>query len=108
MTGLLIFAIFVLTVFTLGAYTIVAPWWTTRAGKAYFVLFLALAILSGHFLIEELLGQAPQWVEDCVLGVVAAAIAWNGYTIISKQLRFWRAEHTVTPKPTDPTSTGGH
>jgi hypothetical protein len=101
MTGLLIFAIFVLTVFTLGAYSIVAPWWTTRAGKAYFVLFTALAILTGHFLIEELTGQAPQWVEDSVLGLVAGAIAWNGYTIISKQLRYWHAAHDV-PKPVDP------
>lgn len=102
MTGLLIFAIFVLTVFTLGAYSIVAPWWTTRAGKAYFVLFTALAILSGHFLVEELVGQQPEWVEDAVLGLVAAAIAWNGYTIISKQLRYWHAAHDA-PHPVDPT-----
>jgi len=102
MTGILIFVIFVLTVFTLGAYSIVAPWWTTRAGKAYFILFTALAILSGHFLIEELVGQQPRWVEDSILGIVAAAIGWNGYTIISKQLRFWRASRE-TPQPIDPT-----
>ena len=106
MTGILIFAIFVFTVFTLGAYSIVAPWWTTRAGKAYFILFAALAVLAGHFLIEELVGQLPQWVEDCVLGLVAGAILWNAYTIISKQLRFWRAARTA-PQPVDPT-TGGH
>ena len=105
MTGLLIFVIFVLTVFTLGAYSIVAPWWTTRAGKAYFILFAALAILSGHFLIEKLNGQAPQWIEDSVLGLVAAAIAWNGYTIISKQLRYWHAAHDK-PQPVDPAAGG--
>lgn len=102
MTGILIFTIFVLTVFTLGAYSIVAPWWTTRAGKAYFVLFLALAILAGHFLVEEIVGQLPGWVEDAVLGIVAAAIAWNAYTIISKQLRFWHAERDAQ-HPVDPT-----
>ncbi|UVK58418.1 membrane protein [Arthrobacter phage GlobiWarming] len=105
MTGILIFAIFVLTVFTLGAYSIVAPWWTTRAGKAYFILFVALAVLAGHFLVEELVGQLPQWVEDSVLGLVALAIAWNAYTIISKQLRFWRAARDA-PTPTDPTLGG--
>lgn len=102
MTGILIFLIFVLTVFTLGAYSIVAPWWTTRAGKAYFILFTALAVLAGHFLIEELVGQMPDWVEQCVLGLVAAAIAWNGYTIISKQLHFWRLTRNA-PQPVDPT-----
>lgn len=102
MTGLLIFTIFVLTVFILGAYSIVAPWWTTRAGKAYFIMFAALAILAGHFLIERLNGQAPQWVEDSVLGVVAGAIAWNGYTIVSKQIRYWRASQDH-PQPVDPT-----
>ena len=102
MTGLLIFVIFVLTVFTLGAYSIVAPWWTTRAGKAYFIMFVALGILSGHFLIEKLNGQAPQWVEDSILAIVACAIGWNGYTIISKQLRFWRASQDA-PNPVDPT-----
>jgi len=105
MTGILIFTIFVLSVFTLGAYSIVAPWWTTRAGKAYFILFSSLVLLSGHFLIEKLMGQAPQWVEDSVLGIVAAAIAWNGYTIISKQLRYWRAAQAV-PHPVDPTVKG--
>lgn len=103
MTGLLIFAIFVLTVFTLGAYSIVAPWWTTRAGRAYFILFTALGILAGHFLIEELVGQQAAWVEQSILGMLALAIAWNGYTIISKQLRYWHAENTTAPQPADPT-----
>lgn len=102
MTGILVFVIFVLTVFTLGAYSIVAPWWTTRAGKAYFILFAALALLAGYFLVEKLMGPQPEWLKETFLGIVAAAIAWNSYTIISKQLRYWRAEHTP-PQPLDPT-----
>lgn len=105
MTGILVFVIFVLTVFTLGAYSIVAPWWTTRAGKAYFILFSALALLAGFFLIEKLVGPQPQWLKETFLALVAAAIGWNGYTIISKQLRYWRAERT-RPQPVDPTQGG--
>lgn len=98
MTGILIFVIFALSVFTLGAYTIVAPWWTTRAGRAYFILFAALALLAGHFLVEQLVGQQAKWFENSVLGALAGAIAWNTYTIISKQLHYWRAGRTV-PAP---------
>ena len=107
MTGILVFTIFVLTVFVLGAYSIVAPWWTTRAGKAYFVLFAALALLAGFFLVQQLVGPLPVWVKDSALGIVAAAIAWNGYTIISKQLRRWR-ESQVAPRPLDPAEGGMH
>lgn len=106
MTGLLVFAIFVLTVFILGAYSIVAPWWTTRAGKAYFILFMALAMLAGFFLVQRLIGPQPDWAKDTALTLVAAAIAWNGYTIISKQIRKWRESQHATPTPMDPT--GGH
>ena len=106
MTGILVFVIFVLTLLTLGAYSIVAPWWTTRAGKAYFILFASLALLSGHFLVKKLNGQAPQWLEDTYLGFVAAAIAWNMYTIISKQLRYWRAAREM-PSPLDPINAPG-
>lgn len=102
MTGILVFVIFVLTVFTLGAYSIVAPWWTTRAGRAYFILFLALSLLAGFSLVQRLVGPQADWAKDTLLGVVAAAIGWNGYTIISKQLRYWRASQT-TPPPVDPT-----
>lgn len=105
MTGILIFAIFVLTVFTIGAYSIVAPWWTTRAGKAYFILFSALSLLAGFFLVQRLVGPQPDWVKDSMLGLVACAIAWNGYTIISKQLRYWR-DGKNSPQPLDPTRGG--
>lgn len=105
MTGILVFTIFVLTVFILGAYSIVAPWWTTRAGKAYFILFASLALLAGFFLVQQLVGPLPEWVKQSVLGIVAAAIAWNGYTIISKQIRRWR-ETQAAPQPIDPAVEG--
>jgi hypothetical protein len=101
MTGILVFVIFVLTVFTLGAYSIVAPWWTTRAGKAYFILFTSLTLLAGFYLVQQLVGPLPVWAKDAALSIVAAAIAWNGYTIISKQLRYWRAAQAA-PHPIDP------
>lgn len=103
MTGILIFTIFTLTIAVLGGYTIVAPWWRTRAGKAYFILFCSLALLAGFFLVEALVGELDEWVKDVVLALVAAAIAWNLYTIISKQLYYWRREHpTARPDLTDP------
>ena len=101
MTGILIFIIFVLTVFTLGAYSIVAPWWTTRAGRAYFILFAALALLAGFFLVQRLIGAQAEWAKDSMLALVAVSIGWNGYTIISKQLRHWRASR-ILPAPVDP------
>jgi hypothetical protein len=103
MTGILIFIIFTLTVAVLGGYTIVAPWWRTRAGKAYFILFCSLAMLAGFFLVEALTGHQPDWAKNVVLGLVAAAIAWNLYTIISKQLYYWRMERpNARPDLTDP------
>lgn len=104
MIGILIFIIFTLTVAVLGGYTIVAPWWTRRAGRAYFILFCSLAILSGYFLVEQLAGQQPVWAEALVLALVAGAIAWNLYVIISKQIQFWRLEHPdAPPYEVDPT-----
>lgn len=97
MTGVLVFLLFTLTVGLLGGYTFFAPWWTRRAGRAYFLLFVSLAVLSGHFLIEEMIGQSPQWVEDSALGFVALAVAWNLWTIISKQVWYWRQHPPVYP-----------
>jgi hypothetical protein len=101
MTGLLVFAIFTLTVGTLGAYSIVAPWWTTRSGTAYFVLFLSLALLSGFFLVAEIAGEQPEWVKDVFLALVVVAIVWNAATIVWKQLHYWKAGAT-TPEPHGP------
>lgn len=111
MTGVLIFIIFALTMTVLGGYTIVSPWWRTRAGRAYFILFSSLAILSGFFLIEQLIGQQPHWLEHLVLGTLAGAIAWNAYVIISKQIHYWRIEHPPVSAPDteryDPSKAGG-
>lgn len=98
MTGLLVFAIFTLTVGTLGAYSIVAPWWTTRSGTAYFVLFLSLAVLSGFFLVEEVAGRQAEWAKDVCLALVAVATVWNAATIVWKQLHYWRL-NGPTPEP---------
>ena len=100
-TGLLVFAVFTLTVATLGAYSIVATWWTTKSGTAYFVLFLSLALLAGFFLVAEIAGEQPEWVKDVFLSLVCVAIAWNAGTIIWKQLTYW--EHGApTPEPHGP------
>ena len=100
-TGLLVFAIFALTAATLGAYSIVAPWWTTKSGTAYFVLFLSLFLLSGFFLVEEIAGQLPEWVKDVFLALVVVAIVWNAATIIWKQLHYWERA-AATPEPHGP------
>jgi len=99
MTGLLIFAIFTLSVATIGAYSIVAPWWLHRAGRAYMALFASLTLLSGFFLIEELEGPQAAWAQDTVIGLVALAIAFNAYIIVSKQIRAWKIEHPENRTP---------
>jgi hypothetical protein len=96
MTGLLVFLIFALCGFLLGAYTLLAPWWKTRSGTAYFGLIVSLWLLSGYFLVEELVGRQPQWAKDAALALVAAAIGWNLYTIVWKQLTYWRRDHPHT------------
>ena len=101
MTGILVFIIFTLTVGTLGAYSIVAPWWTTKSGTAYFALFVSLAVLSGFFLVEEVAGRQAEWAKDACLALVAAAIMWNAYTIVWKQLHYWREAH-ILPEPHGP------
>ena len=104
-TGLLVFAVFTATVATLGAYSIVAPWWTTKSGTAYFVLFLSLALLAGFFLVAEIAGEQPEWVKDVFLALVVVAIVWNAATIVWKQLTYW--EHAPTPDPHGPSRGGG-
>ena len=92
-TGLMIFAIFALAVFTMGAYTVVARWWLHRAGRAYMALFASLTVLAGFFLVEALAGEQAAWAQSVAIGLVALAIAWNAYTIVSKQIRAWHIEH---------------
>jgi len=111
MTPILIFAIFTASLFTMGGYTIVAPWWRYRSGRAYFILFAALCVVSGHFLVEALIGELPDWWADIVLCAPLAAILWNCYVIVSKQVRAWQEAHpkTALPPPgtADETTSGG-
>ena len=99
LTGLLIFVIFTLSVGTIGAYSIVAPWWLHRAGRAYMALFGSLTLLTGFFLVEHLAGQQALWAQSTVIGLVAIAIAFNAYTIVSKQVRAWKVEHPENHTP---------
>ena len=98
-TGLLIFTIFTLTLFTMGSYTVVARWWLHRAGRAYMALFASLTFLTGFFLVEHLAGQQALWAQSAAIGLVALAIGFNTYTIVSKQIRAWRIEHPETNDP---------
>lgn len=68
------------------AYTLFAPWWTTRAGRAVFALYWALLAVVGHFAAEAIWGQGPDWRELALVVMVEGAMLWNGYTIISKQV----------------------
>lgn len=97
--GILIYAVFTLSAFVMGSYTVVARWWLHRAGRAYMILFASLFLLSGFFLFERLTVQQAEWAQSTVIGLVAAAIAFNGYVIISKQIRAWRIEHPNTREP---------
>jgi cytochrome b len=93
MTGLFIFLIFGLCCVLIGAYSLLAPWWRRRSSTAYFGLVVALLILSGFFLAEELVGQWPDWVQDVVLGILVLALVWNVYTIVWKQIHYWHKTH---------------
>lgn len=68
------------------AYTLFAPWWSTRSGRAVFALYWSYMLVLGHFATEEIWGQRPEWVEYILVIMVIFAMAWNGYTIISKQV----------------------
>lgn len=71
----------------IAAYTLFAPWWSTRAGRAVFALYWTFGLIILHFASEAAFGQASDWVEVALLLLVIAVISWNGYTIVSKQLR---------------------
>lgn len=68
------------------AYTLFAPWWSTRSGRAVFALYWSWALVLGHFSMEALVGQNPAWVEYALVILVTLTMAWNGYTIVSKQI----------------------
>lgn len=68
-------------------YTLFAPWWTTRSGRAVFALYWTFAIIVLHFAGEASFGQRDKWVEVGLAALALVVISWNGYTIVSKQLR---------------------
>jgi hypothetical protein len=68
------------------AYSLFAPWWTTRAGRAVFALYWTVGLLIVHFTAEELWGQGAPWRELALMVLMEAVLLWNGYTIVSKQV----------------------
>lgn len=68
------------------AYTLFAPWWSTRAGRAVFALYWSMLLVVAHFALEAIYGQGPDWHEIGLLLLVEASMLWNGYTIVSKQI----------------------
>ena len=71
----------------LAIYTLFAPWWTSRAGRAVFALYWTVGLIIAHFSAEEVYGQGPAWREFGLLLLMEVVLLWNGYTIISKQMR---------------------
>ena len=88
MTTTLVILVGVLALLTFGAYVALSPWWTTRAGRASFALFLSLVIVCVHFTLEAAHGPAPDWVENSVIGLVGVALLFNFLTITYKQWHF--------------------
>lgn len=76
----------VLALAVIVAYTLFAPWWTTRAGRAVFALYVTFGLIVVHFASEAIFGQGPAWYEAALAVLAGAVILWNGYTIISKQV----------------------
>lgn len=70
---------------TMALYTVIAKWEQSRAGRAYFLLFLSLTLIAVHFVLEWLFGQAPYYVESILLVFVAYAVTWNLWTILWKK-----------------------
>lgn len=95
MNPTLIIGILVLTVAVTGTiglvtYSALTPWWSSRAGRAYFSLFGSLVTLAWHFVFEGVFGQSPPWVEIIVISLVQAAILFNIFTAAKKQLLGYR------------------
>lgn len=71
----------------LAVYSLFAPWWSTRAGRAVFALYWSVGLIVLHFAAEALWGQGPPWRELALVVVTEFVLLWNGYTIVSKQVR---------------------
>lgn len=74
-----------LAVGAFAAYNVAARWWQTRSGTAVFVLYTALMVLGGHFVIEAYTGVQAAWRELVVVIILCAALAWNLATVLWKQ-----------------------
>lgn len=85
MNALLILYIAAAGLLTMALYTVIAKWEQSRAGRAYFLLFLSLTLIAVHFVLEGLFGQAPYYVESILLIFVAYAVTWNLWTILWKK-----------------------
>ncbi|MEO5317582.1 hypothetical protein PV761_03175 [Arthrobacter sp. CC3] len=70
----------------LAAYSLFAPWWTSRAGRAVFALYWTVGLLIAHFAAEEIWGQGAPWRELVLMILMELVLLWNGYVIVSKQV----------------------
>ena len=76
----------VLALAVICTYSLFAPWWSTRAGRAIFALYVVFGAIVIHFASEAAFGQGPDWYELLLAAAFGAVILWNGYTIVSKQV----------------------
>lgn len=90
LAGVLLVAVAITGAIALGIYTLVTPWWRSRAGRAYFALFGSLILVVWHFVTEAIWGQRPAWVECILIGIVLAAILFNIATALRKQILGYR------------------
>lgn len=67
-------------------YSLFAPWWSTRSGRAVFALYWVFILAIGHFAAEAAWGEAPSWHEALLLLMAECVLVWNGYIIVSKQV----------------------
>ena len=81
----------VLALSVIAIYSLFAPWWSTRAGRAIFALYVVFGAIVVHLAAEAAFGQGPDWYELVLASAFGVVILWNGYTIASKQIRARRS-----------------
>jgi len=102
LSGILLITVAVTGTVGLGIYMATVPWWRrpggvpNRAGRAYFSLFGSLMLVVWHFVFEVLFGQSSAWLEVGLIGLVQAAILFNIYTSLSKQIRGRKSRSKAT------------
>lgn len=80
----------VLALATFTAYSVLAPWWSTRSGLAYWVLQASLILFGGHYVAVALSGEAVPWRRLTVICLVGLALGWNLIAVTWKQ---WHYRH---------------